>query len=206
MQIKKDDVKNSLLKSAQTEFLKKGFDKASIRNIVKNAGTTIGNFYNYFESKEMVFAHLVEKSYNDLIGFINDHEDMEINEEQLSAMDSETVRSEANKTLAELVPKFDESFLLLVNYSDGTKFSNAKNEIIDFIAEHFMEHIDMYAPDYKLRQMGRIVSSQMVHGIAEIIKDNANAQVRHTLITEQILFTSMGVMGILMGGQHDKNN
>ena len=34
------------------EFLDKGFQGASLRQIVKNAGVTTGAFYGYFSSKE----------------------------------------------------------------------------------------------------------------------------------------------------------
>ena len=38
--------------AALTEFLDKGFQGASLRQIVKNAGVTTGAFYGYFSSKE----------------------------------------------------------------------------------------------------------------------------------------------------------
>ena len=38
--------------AAKEEFLQKGFQKASLRNIVKQAGVTTGAFYGYYESKE----------------------------------------------------------------------------------------------------------------------------------------------------------
>ena len=42
------------------EFLDKGFQGASLRQIVKNAGVTTGAFYGYFSSKEALFASIVE--------------------------------------------------------------------------------------------------------------------------------------------------
>lgn len=41
------------------EFLRKGFQKASLRNIVKAAGVTTGAFYGYYKSKEQLFCALV---------------------------------------------------------------------------------------------------------------------------------------------------
>ena len=38
--------------AAMAEFLDKGFQGASLRQIVKNAGVTTGAFYGYFSSKE----------------------------------------------------------------------------------------------------------------------------------------------------------
>ena len=47
-------------KAALAEFLDKGFQGASLRQIVKNAGVTTGAFYGYFSSKEALFASIVE--------------------------------------------------------------------------------------------------------------------------------------------------
>ena len=38
--------------AAMQEFLEKGFQSASLRNIVKIAGVTTGAFYGYYDSKE----------------------------------------------------------------------------------------------------------------------------------------------------------
>ena len=46
--------------AALAEFLDKGFQGASLRQIVKNAGVTTGAFYGYFSSKEALFNALVE--------------------------------------------------------------------------------------------------------------------------------------------------
>ena len=38
--------------AAQAEFLEKGYQGASLRNIVKTAGVTTGALYGYYDSKE----------------------------------------------------------------------------------------------------------------------------------------------------------
>ena len=50
----------SIQRAAMQEFLDKGFQGASLRQIVKNAGVTTGAFYGYFSSKEALFNALVE--------------------------------------------------------------------------------------------------------------------------------------------------
>ena len=49
--------------AAKREFLKKGFQSASLRNIVKSAGVTTGAFYGYYNSKEELFQALVGEQY-----------------------------------------------------------------------------------------------------------------------------------------------
>lgn len=53
--------------SAKKEFLEKGFQGASLRNIVKSAGVTTGAFYGYYDSKEKLFDALVSEKYEHLM-------------------------------------------------------------------------------------------------------------------------------------------
>lgn len=43
--------------AAQAEFLEKGYQGASLRNIVKTAGVTTGALYGYYDSKERCSPH-----------------------------------------------------------------------------------------------------------------------------------------------------
>lgn len=54
------ETKVRLLESARREFMEKGYMKASLRNICKNAGVTTGALYFFFQDKEALFAELVE--------------------------------------------------------------------------------------------------------------------------------------------------
>ena len=51
--------KQKILEVAEKEFLEKGFTKATLRDIVKKAGVTVGAFYGYYTSKEEIFDDLV---------------------------------------------------------------------------------------------------------------------------------------------------
>lgn len=53
--------------AARTEFLAKGFQSASLRNIVKSVGMTTGAFYGYYKSKEELFEALVREHYDFII-------------------------------------------------------------------------------------------------------------------------------------------
>lgn len=49
-----------LLDSAAMEFGEKGFHEASISGITRRAGTALGTFYTYFDSKDEIFRALVQ--------------------------------------------------------------------------------------------------------------------------------------------------
>lgn len=48
-----------LLDAAAKEFGERGFHDASISGITRRAGTALGSFYTYFDSKEAIFSALV---------------------------------------------------------------------------------------------------------------------------------------------------
>jgi AcrR family transcriptional regulator len=50
----------ALLDAAADEFGEKGFHDAAIARIAERAGTAIGSFYTYFDSKEAIFRALVQ--------------------------------------------------------------------------------------------------------------------------------------------------
>lgn len=49
-----------LLDAAAIEFGEKGFHEASITGITRRAGTALGTFYTYFDSKDEIFRALVQ--------------------------------------------------------------------------------------------------------------------------------------------------
>ena len=60
MQIQKESIKEEILKAASKEFLKRGFNASSMRTIAKKANTTLGNVYNYYDSKEAILDAVVD--------------------------------------------------------------------------------------------------------------------------------------------------
>lgn len=66
-----EDKRKELLKSAKKLFLKDGYDKTSIRQIVTNAGTSIGNCYFYFKNKEDIVSEISSEVQDNLWKFVN---------------------------------------------------------------------------------------------------------------------------------------
>jgi AcrR family transcriptional regulator len=53
------ETRRRLLDAAETVFLRRGFDRASVEEITAEAGFTRGAFYSNFESKEQLFFELL---------------------------------------------------------------------------------------------------------------------------------------------------
>ncbi len=55
----KKEKRNLFIISALSVFEEKGFNNTRIKDITKKAKTSVGNFYNYFKSKEEVFEVII---------------------------------------------------------------------------------------------------------------------------------------------------
>lgn len=55
-----------ILESARKEFYEKGFEKASLKDICKNAGVTTGAVYKRYKDKEDLFSAVVQDTYNEI--------------------------------------------------------------------------------------------------------------------------------------------
>lgn len=60
MQTLKDHTRRTIMDVARTAFLEDGFLKASMRGVATATGTSLGNLYNYFPSKDALFIAVVE--------------------------------------------------------------------------------------------------------------------------------------------------
>lgn len=75
----KSDIQERILASARTHFGAEGVEACSLRNIAKDAETSIGMVYYYYPSKDDIFLAVVEDSYQrflaDLEQVIGEHDD-----------------------------------------------------------------------------------------------------------------------------------
>ncbi|MBN2898993.1 MAG: TetR/AcrR family transcriptional regulator [Clostridia bacterium] len=197
MQIKKEDLRTKLLDAAEKEFYMKGFEKASIRAIVKAAGTTTGNYYNYFESKEALFEALVLES-DQAFHVMMDHEEAIDRPDDLwHTPDVHAWREQLKPFFKTLLPVFNRRFYLLIARSEGTKYAGRREVFNRFFAEHFIDHMARFNPDYPYAPMGTILAKQLVDGILNIIESADTIDAYEDIVIEFILFIAIGTMGIL---------
>ncbi len=63
----KEEKRSLYLVAAVETFQKKGFNDTRVKDITDLAGTSVGNFYRYFNSKEEIFETLIEEFYIDIM-------------------------------------------------------------------------------------------------------------------------------------------
>lgn len=191
MQLKKEELRATIIENAADEFLQKGYGNASLRSIAKKSGTTIGNLYHYFENKEALFDELVGKEYNAFLYFISHHSEIGLPQSETDQNDVRAWRGLFFNYLGRIIPVFTKRFLIMLDMSGGTKYENMKNEFIDILEKHFEGHIKN---SQKAAAAGftRVIAVQLLEGILYIIRHYDDDAIKQQLICDTLLFNIAG--------------
>ena len=136
--------------AAMQEFLEKGFQSASLRNIVKIAGVTTGAFYGYYDSKEALFEALVCEQYDYFMNRFRSAQqefaDLPPNEQPDHL--STTSGSCMHDMLIYAYEHLNE-FKLILCHSEGTRFARLIDEMVEIETQGTHDYIAV------LEQLGR---------------------------------------------------
>ncbi len=195
MQYKKDELRDTILAESEKEFLKKGYRNASLRQIAKRSGMTIGNVYHYFDSKEALFNELVKHEHDAFIYILNHHSDRELMSNTSQSVDLTVWKRSLRSFLAEFKPIFTNRFLIMLDMSEGTKYEHTKGEFVKFLNAHFLEHLKnqpiVFSPKF-----GELISKQLIEGVITILRTITDENERLDMMTDLFLFYILGIMGM----------
>jgi len=122
---KESVTQKNILEVAAEEFMAKGFQKASLREIVRKAGVTTGAFYGYYDSKEAIFDALVKEHAENLIGIykksLSDFENLPA-EKQTNSIG--LYSSESIVAMYKYAYENIQAFRLIIKCSAGTKYEH----------------------------------------------------------------------------------
>ena len=194
----------SIEQAAMQEFLEKGFQGASLRQIVKNAGVTTGAFYGYFSSKEALFNALVEPHAAALMRRFMEAQTSFAElpeEEQVSHMGDES--GNYVRWMVDYICQHRDPVKLLLTRSEGTSYERFVHNMVEVEVEYTLRYIEV------LRHLGKdvpelsnsichIIASGMFNGLFEIaIHDMPKEQALHCVEHFRTFYTGgwLSLMG-----------
>ncbi|GAA0783500.1 TetR/AcrR family transcriptional regulator [Hathewaya limosa] len=195
MQYLKEEVRNNILKEALNEFKEKGYRGASIRSIAKNANTSVGNLYKYFNNKESLYEELIGSVYNRLMGYINQFSKVEINDK------AEEIFYGLLDNIMDIFKNNSIELSVLLNKGEGSKYENCKNSFVEFITRIVTETME-----YELSLQGKIlkdnfiiylVSNSLVESISIILEEKEDGEEVKKLIYDLISLFYMDIINKL---------
>lgn len=157
-----------IIDAGKKEFLDKGFQRASLRNIAKSANVTTGAFYGYFDGKEDLFSTIVkpcsaavmcrfaraQNSFFELPG------------------SSKSQSFDCIDWMIDYMYDHYDVFKILICCSDGTKYENFVHDMVEIEVDSTLEYIKKnYDNAYDIdKRLCHMIASGMFGGIFELIE------------------------------------
>lgn len=172
----KDDreTKEKLLASAEHEFMEKGYQGASLRNICKNAGVTTGALYFFFKDKDDIFASLVAPVLGSIRTMMEAHMQQELQEVKGELQEGQDDFSDdvyaSRRIIHGLYQNYDRVQLLLTK-SQGSSLAGCIDEFVAFTEKNYRMLADAQAKvcgvaapdDYTIHWMAHMQIDAFVH-------------------------------------------
>lgn len=182
MQYLKDEIRNKIISESLKEFREKGYKGASIRDIAKNSGTSVGNIYKYFSSKEDLYKSIIEPVYDKVMNYISQFDSVELND------NADKIFYGLMEKIMEIFEENSTELTVLLNKSEGSIYENCKNSFIYIITKLVTEKIN-----YELSVKGKglrdnfiifLLSKSLVESIIIVLTEKDNgAEVRNLILT-----------------------
>lgn len=176
-----------ILLAAEREFLQKGYEKASLRQIVKEAGVTTGAFYRYFPTKQALFEALVKPCADRLKSLYCDAvADIQRLPAQRQAEEMTPRSADCIEEMLDDIYAHYDRFKLLLCSSHGTVYENFVHELVELEVESTDRFIETMRcagrPMPELdRDLCHMIASGLLSGMFEMVihdMDQAKARAR----------------------------
>ena len=118
--------------AARKEFLDKGFQKASLRQIVQEAGVTTGAFYGYYHSKEQLMEGLVGEQYDTVMScYRKAQTDFQLLAPAQQQQQLTEISGECMFWILDYMYRYPEEFQLILCCCQGTRFDHLIDEMVE---------------------------------------------------------------------------
>lgn len=180
MQVLKESVRVAILESAISEFFKKDYQSANMRDIAQNANITVGNIYRYYKNKKELFNALLEpaeSAINQLTEF-----DKTIHHKLIKSKDD--LEKLIEYVISVVGPYTKQIFIMIFN-SSGTHHQKLRNQLENIV----IIKVSKYYPGKFTRSFLEIISKSFVEALFYIFKTNIqNPQKIQILLSDLIVF------------------
>lgn len=185
MIIEEKSTLNNILNCAKNEFLDKGFENASLRNIAKQAGVTTGAIYGHFKDKDAMFVELVKDGASGMADLIeklenNDHEFNLSQDADICSLVN--VSKEIHRQYVEYVYNNFDTAKLIILCSGGSSMGNWVDEMIDHVTK-----INLELMKKEKHRGGKEISELTLHTLVEFYFKSVTELVKHNVSYEEAL-------------------
>jgi AcrR family transcriptional regulator len=192
-----------ILEVGRKEFLSKGYQGASLRGIVKEAGFTQGAFYGYYPDKAALFEALVAPAANGLIDQFKAAQAVHFDliPEGKTASSRELSTEYLRHFMGYIYDNF-EAFKLIVCCSDGTKYVSYVHDLVELEVEQAERYFALLKAQGKAegrvsRAVHHLITSAYFTAVFETVVHDMPREKAFGYIEELSTFFDCGWDGLL---------
>lgn len=203
MQVKKDYTHNLIVTVARQVFLKKGYVKASMRDIAKGAGIGVSNLYNYFKGKDELFRYVVMPLINEMERMMRNHHSVKEQEQFLHYViddvgDCNELMATQVREYMKLIHNYRDELKLILYKAQGSSLETFIDDYTDACTQQVLAFMNELKNHYPSRVVTHPSFTYHVHTvwmfsfISEVIKHQLSASETKHAIEDYIWFEIIG--------------
>lgn len=195
------ETRELLMESGKKEFLEKGYMKASLRKICADAGVTTGALYFFFKDKEDLFGAIAEPPLKELTDILNGHFSADAEaisqEHSIDGINAHELvdHNEFVIRLVHHVYSNYDAFILLLTKSQGSKYENSVDTLVDTIEQFYLALSEKIGAHYGAR-----VNRYMLHWLTHMMVDSFIHLITHECDEEKAAQYMTKIMTFILEG------
>lgn len=186
---RRKQTEQKLIKSGKEEFLKKGYAKANLRDICKNAGVTTGAFYFSFENKEALLSAILDP-------VITDYEKMCSTFARREEDDPNTA-DDNERQMMEYLSEHRAEAIILMEKSAGSRYEKFRIQISQQMQAAFTSYFTKFMGSTPDPELIRILVTMRLQGYMELIKGDYTVEERVRLAREIGIHADAGTTALI---------
>ena len=186
---RRKQTEQKLIRSGRAEFLKKGYVKASLRDICKAAGVTTGAFYFSFESKEALMTAILDP-------VIADYEHMCAELAQREEEDP-GIADDNERQIMEYLSEHRAEAIILMERSEGSRYEGFRQKVYSQMQAAFTSYFSKFMGSEPDSEMIRILVAMRLRGYMELIEGDYTVEERLKLAREIGIHADAGSMALI---------
>ncbi len=181
-----------IMDAAREEFLKMGFEKASMRRIADRCGMTAAGIYRHCKDKEDLFYQLVSPADDKLMAWARAH--MKRYEEPVIKNRKVVWRDSFIDMMREVVYPDMEDYHLLVARSKGSKYENYLHDMTQMAQDRFLAYLDemmdsgIDVPDISAGQLHLLLTAYITALFEPVVHNYPKEEADEALTTLEKFF------------------
>lgn len=194
----KEHVRRSILAAAAEEFAESGYAGATLERIAARAGTSIGNLYKYFSSKEDLFAAAIPPSLvRELALLLRKRVEAVGVERDIGALGQEHPYHLASAALHRFAMAHRHALVFLLRNAEGTAYASFSEHLVKTLTNLALRYAVRSYPQMRQPPVVRRVVRRIYRGFLDSIAASlAEEATERALLAATEAFTRYHLTGL----------